>query len=54
MFKIVHETYSLILCFALANAFKPLTVFWLNQDAENIKKSKLQVLNLQLFLLLYI
>lgn len=38
MFKIVHETYSLILCFALANAFKPLTVFWLNQDVENVKK----------------
>ena len=38
MFKIVHETYSLILCFALANAFKPLTVFWLNQEVENVKK----------------
>lgn len=39
MFKIVHETYSLIPRFALANAFKPLTVFWLNQDAGNVTKN---------------
>lgn len=55
MFKIVHETYSLhswTLHFAVTDAFKSLTIFWINYDVKNVKKSKLQVFILQLFLLM--